>query len=80
MQILANMGQIRSKPVKDVRFSSLYAIVGQHIRATGGACLLENCMHIMLHDNAYCHVSNNATFFCGTGSGESKKSLFTHLT
>ena len=30
MQTLANMGQIRSKPVRDVRFSSLYAIVGQH--------------------------------------------------
>ena len=30
MQTLANMGQIRSKPVRDVRLSSLYAIVGQY--------------------------------------------------
>ena len=31
MQTLANnMSQIRSKPVRDVRLSSLYAIVGQY--------------------------------------------------
>ena len=30
MQTLANMGQIRLKPVRDVRLSSLYAIVGQY--------------------------------------------------
>ena len=30
MQTLADMGQIRSKPVRDVRLSSLYAIVGQY--------------------------------------------------
>ena len=30
MLTLVNMGQIRSKPVRDVRLSSLYAIVGQY--------------------------------------------------
>ena len=42
MQTLANMGQIRSMPVRDVRLSLLYAIVGpywtnigQYIYATG---------------------------------------------
>ena len=43
MQTLANMGQIRSKPVKDVRLLSLYVTVGkywtnigQYVCATGG--------------------------------------------
>ena len=42
MHILANMGQIQSKPAKDVRLSPLYVIVGrywtnigQYISATG---------------------------------------------
>ena len=43
MQTLANMGQIRSKPVREVRLSSSHAIVGQYwtnigqyFYATGG--------------------------------------------
>ena len=35
MKTLANMGQIRSKPVRDVRLSSLYAIVGQYLTNIG---------------------------------------------
>ena len=36
MQALANRGQIRSKPVRDVRLSPLYATnIGQYICAAG---------------------------------------------
>ena len=46
MQTLTNMGQIRSKPVRDVRLPSLYAIVGQYWTNIGQyICLTGVCIY-----------------------------------
>ena len=55
MQTLANMGQIRSKPIRDVQLSSLYAIVGQYwtnigqyICATGDSKIVSVTIYMMV--------------------------------